>query len=323
MAGALVSLLMGLGEAVWLGGGACTGGGPRGPVAAGPTTDPGPCLQPWKAGWTGPPGSSSLLPGQEPPEPLLTSSPSPLLISPRHPFPRTPPLGSYRVTQADACLHLAAPTASQGETPSLSFPKSPPPAPLLVGRSLDTAGESWGGCDGAPGSASCPIPALPPPCPSQVPNHFPAVWAAPSQRALIIDGAGSWPGCLLGRARPPFGKWRPVAECMPHSPAPGATHPRLKSGPYRPGRGASRGGQRWSGSLVSPLGPLGRPEAFLVAQRVKNLPAMQETWVRSLGREDPLEKRMAAHSSILAWSIPWTEEPGGPQPMGSHRVGHD
>ena len=51
--------------------------------------------------------------------------------------------------------------------------------------------------------------------------------------------------------------------------------------------------------------------ASLVAQRVKNLPATQETWVRSLGREDPLEEEMATHSSILAWEIPWTEEPGG------------
>ena len=61
----------------------------------------------------------------------------------------------------------------------------------------------------------------------------------------------------------------------------------------------------------------------LVAQMVKNLPAMQETWVRSLGREDPLEKEMATHSSILAWRIPWTEEPGGLQSMGSQRVGHN
>ena len=57
-------------------------------------------------------------------------------------------------------------------------------------------------------------------------------------------------------------------------------------------------------------------QASLVAQMVKNLPAMQETWVRSLGREDPLEKGMAIHSS-LAWEIPWTEEPGRLQPMGS------
>ena len=56
---------------------------------------------------------------------------------------------------------------------------------------------------------------------------------------------------------------------------------------------------------------------------VKNLPAMQETWVRSLGQEDPLEKGMATHSSILAWRIAWTEEPGGLQSMGSQRVRHD
>ena len=61
----------------------------------------------------------------------------------------------------------------------------------------------------------------------------------------------------------------------------------------------------------------------LVAQRLKRLPAMQETWVRSLGWEDPLEKEMATHSSILAWRIPWMEEPGGLQSTGSQRVGHD
>ena len=63
--------------------------------------------------------------------------------------------------------------------------------------------------------------------------------------------------------------------------------------------------------------------ASLVAQSLKHLPPMQLTWVRSLGREDPLEKEMATHSSILAWRIPWTEEPGGLQSMGSQRVGHD
>ena len=56
---------------------------------------------------------------------------------------------------------------------------------------------------------------------------------------------------------------------------------------------------------------------------VKNLPAMWETGVRPLDWEDPLEKEMAAHSSILAWEIPWTEEPGRLQPMGSQRAGHD
>ena len=56
-----------------------------------------------------------------------------------------------------------------------------------------------------------------------------------------------------------------------------------------------------------------------VVQTVKNLPAMQETWLQSLGQEDPLEKGMATHSSILAWRIPWTEEPGGLQSMGSQK----
>ena len=62
--------------------------------------------------------------------------------------------------------------------------------------------------------------------------------------------------------------------------------------------------------------------ATLVAQMVKNLPAMQETRVRSLDQEDPLEKGMAIHSSVLARRIPWTEEPGGLQSMGLQSVGH-
>ena len=56
---------------------------------------------------------------------------------------------------------------------------------------------------------------------------------------------------------------------------------------------------------------------------VKNLPAMQEIWVQSLGWEDPLEKGKATHSSILTWRIPWTEEPGGLESMGSQRIGHN
>ena len=63
--------------------------------------------------------------------------------------------------------------------------------------------------------------------------------------------------------------------------------------------------------------------ASLVAQTVRHLPTMQETWVQSLGWEDPLEKGTATHSSILAWRIPWTEEPGRLQSMGSQRVKHD
>ena len=63
--------------------------------------------------------------------------------------------------------------------------------------------------------------------------------------------------------------------------------------------------------------------ASLLAQKVKSLPAVRETSVRSLGRKDPLEKGMAIHSRILAWRIPWTEEPGGLQSMGSRRVRQD
>ena len=61
---------------------------------------------------------------------------------------------------------------------------------------------------------------------------------------------------------------------------------------------------------------------MLEAQAIKNLPAVQETWVQSVGQEDPLEKGMTAHSSILAWRIPWTEEPDRLQSMGSQGVGH-
>ena len=64
-------------------------------------------------------------------------------------------------------------------------------------------------------------------------------------------------------------------------------------------------------------------EASLVVQSVKNLPAMQETWVGSLGLEDALEKEMTTHSSILAWRMPWTEEPGGLQALELQRVSHD
>ena len=75
--------------------------------------------------------------------------------------------------------------------------------------------------------------------------------------------------------------------------------------------------------LITLLVHKGHSWAFLVAPRVKNPPAMQETWVWSLGWEDPLEKGMATHSSILAWRIPWIQEPDGLQSMESQRVGHD
>ena len=64
------------------------------------------------------------------------------------------------------------------------------------------------------------------------------------------------------------------------------------------------------------------PQDFLVAQTAKRLPIMRETWVQSLGLEDPLEKEMATHSNILPWRIPWTEAPGRLQSLGSQRVRH-
>ena len=73
--------------------------------------------------------------------------------------------------------------------------------------------------------------------------------------------------------------------------------------------------QIWQGFSIS--------WASLVAQMVKNLPTMQETWVPSVGQEDPLEKVMATHSSVLAWRIPWTEEPGRLQSMRLQKAGHD
>ena len=65
------------------------------------------------------------------------------------------------------------------------------------------------------------------------------------------------------------------------------------------------------------------PKTSLVAQMVKRVSTMRETWVRSLGRKDPLEKEMAIHSSTMAWKIPWTEEPGRLQSMLRQRIGHD
>ena len=82
----------------------------------------------------------------------------------------------------------------------------------------------------------------------------------------------------------------------------------------------------WKGMRGGQVGDRREPWASTVAQLVENPPAMlqrQETEARSLGQEDPLEEGMATHSSILAWRIPWTEEPGSLQSTGSQRVGHD
>ena len=82
---------------------------------------------------------------------------------------------------------------------------------------------------------------------------------------------------------------------------------------------SEQNGRRWTGCW----GLLMYCETSLVAQTVKRLSTMQEAWVRSLGQEVPPEKEMAIHSSTIAWKIPWTEEPGWLQSMGSQRVGHD
>ena len=71
------------------------------------------------------------------------------------------------------------------------------------------------------------------------------------------------------------------------------------------------------------LGPYSSYYDFPLAQPIRSLPAMQETWAHSLGWEDPLEQEMATYSHILAWKIPWTEKPGRPQLMGLQRVGHE
>ena len=80
---------------------------------------------------------------------------------------------------------------------------------------------------------------------------------------------------------------------------------------------------KWPWGAGSAGGEGGNEVSSTVAQMVKSLPAMQETWVSSLGWDHPLEKEIAIHSSILAWRIPWTEEPGGLQSMGLQRVGRD
>ena len=84
------------------------------------------------------------------------------------------------------------------------------------------------------------------------------------------------------------------------------------------------GGLAWRATVIASMAlRRGYLESSLVAQTVRHLPTMRETWNQSLGQEDLLEKEMATHSSILAWKIPWTEEPGRLQFMGSQRIGLD
>ena len=124
---------------------------------------------------------------------------------------------------------------------------------------------------------------------------------------------------LGGRGLEPLGRAEPGVGRSFSRPCPMAL---LWTGPRPEGWSSSQ--KQLStlvGSLVGPRAWGGTCEP--VAQTVKNLPAVGETWVRSLGWEDPLEKGMATHSSILPWRTPWAEEPGGPQSVESQRVGHD
>ena len=112
------------------------------------------------------------------------------------------------------------------------------------------------------------------------------------------------------------------ADCMAPSCGPSLVAQKVESLPAKagdvgsaPGSGRSAGGGNGN--------PLQDSWASHVAQLVKNPPAMQETWVQFLARKDPLEEEMATHSRILAWRIPWTEEPRGLQSTGSQRVAHD
>ena len=109
-------------------------------------------------------------------------------------------------------------------------------------------------------------------------------------------------------------RWQPTAVLLP-----GESHGWKSLVGYNPwGRKESDTTERLHFHFLSTL-----IRASLVAQRVKHLPARRETWVRSLGGEDPLEKEMATHSSILAWKTPWTEKPGRLQSMELQRVGYD
>ena len=109
-------------------------------------------------------------------------------------------------------------------------------------------------------------------------------------------------------------RWQPTAVLLP-----GESHGWKSLVGYNPwGRKESDTTERLHFHFLSTL-----IRASLVAQSVKHLPARRETWVRSLGGEDPLEKEMATHSSILAWKTPWTEKPGRLQSMELQRVGYD
>ena len=110
----------------------------------------------------------------------------------------------------------------------------------------------------------------------------------------------------------------PTPGNLPH---PG-TKPTSLASPVLAGRVFTTG-TTWEVSIGTANRQTSLQRASLLTQMLKNLPAGQKTWFPSPGQEDPLEKGMATHSNILAWRIPWTEEPGGLQSMGSQNVGHD
>ena len=132
----------------------------------------------------------------------------------------------------------------------------------------------------------------------------------PALRPWGLISLGLYPWCVS--SAPKFGSFFILCTLIP---VPSTTHRSLT--PFHTPSGTG------SKPLVKSLTTLYLLGASLVAQMVKNLPAVQETWVQSLGQEDSLEKGMTTHSSILTWRIPWTEEPGRLQFMGSQRVRHD
>ena len=115
--------------------------------------------------------------------------------------------------------------------------------------------------------------------------------------------------------------WMSFMEMATHSSVLAWRIPGMEEPGGLPSLGSHRVGHDWSD--LAAAAAAAPSWAFLVAQTVKNLPAVWETQVRSLGWEDPLEKGLATHSSILAWRSPWTEEPGGLWSIGSQRVSHD
>ena len=146
---------------------------------------------------------------------------------------------------------------------------------------------------------------------------FATPWTAARQASLSITNSRSLlkPMSIESVMHPTISSSvSPFSSCLQCFPA---------SGSFPMSQFFASGGQSVGASHSADKTQLSCNWASLVAQMVKNLPAIQETWVQSLGWEDPLEKGMATHSGTLAWRIPWTEEPDVRQSMGLQRVRHD